>query len=45
MHFLKYALSTINNWIDTMGLLSILKKVKLKERELRIIILGLDNAG
>eukprot|EP01039_Chlorochromonas_danica_P002875 gene2875-3139_t len=28
-----------------MGLLSILKKVKLKERELRIIILGLDNAG
>ncbi|RYH12627.1 hypothetical protein EON65_37740 [archaeon] len=29
----------------SMGLLSILKKVKLKERELRIVILGLDNAG
>lgn len=28
-----------------MGLLSILKKVKMKERELRILILGLDNAG
>lgn len=28
-----------------MGLLSILKKVKQKERELRLLILGLDNAG
>ena len=28
-----------------MGLLTILKKVKQKERELRILILGLDNAG
>eukprot|EP00045_Choanoeca_perplexa_P005252 m.44506 g.44506 ORF g.44506 m.44506 type:complete len:185 (+) comp13019_c0_seq4:87-641(+) len=28
-----------------MGLLSILKKIKRKERELRILILGLDNAG
>jgi hypothetical protein len=28
-----------------MGLLSILKKVKAKEKELRILILGLDNAG
>lgn len=28
-----------------MGLLSILKKVKEKERELRILVLGLDNAG
>mmetsp|Transcript_25373 Transcript_25373/g.62446 ORF Transcript_25373/g.62446 Transcript_25373/m.62446 type:complete len:187 (+) Transcript_25373:64-624(+) len=28
-----------------MGLLSILKKVKEKEREVRILILGLDNAG
>ncbi|KAL7505364.1 hypothetical protein ACHAWX_000606 [Stephanocyclus meneghinianus] len=28
-----------------MGLLSILKKVKEKEKEVRILILGLDNAG
>jgi ADP-ribosylation factor-like protein 2 len=28
-----------------MGLLSILKKVKAKEREVRLLILGLDNAG
>ncbi|KAG5179462.1 ARL2, ARF-like ras superfamily GTPase [Tribonema minus] len=28
-----------------MGLLSILKKVKEKEREVRLLILGLDNAG
>ena len=28
-----------------MGLLTILKKVKQKERDLRILILGLDNAG
>jgi ADP-ribosylation factor-like protein 2 len=28
-----------------MGLLSILKKVKAKEKELRLLILGLDNAG
>ena len=28
-----------------MGLLTILKKVKQRERELRILILGLDNAG
>eukprot|EP01064_Diplonema_japonicum_P002294 TRINITY_DN11464_c0_g1_i1.p2 TRINITY_DN11464_c0_g1~~TRINITY_DN11464_c0_g1_i1.p2 ORF type:complete len:185 (+),score=69.76 TRINITY_DN11464_c0_g1_i1:787-1341(+) len=28
-----------------MGLLSILKKVKLKEKEMRILMLGLDNAG
>ena len=28
-----------------MGLLTILKKVKSKEREVRVLILGLDNAG
>ena len=28
-----------------MGLLSILKKVKSKEKEMRLLILGLDNAG
>eukprot|EP00039_Didymoeca_costata_P010769 m.145870 g.145870 ORF g.145870 m.145870 type:complete len:185 (-) comp14958_c0_seq11:1730-2284(-) len=28
-----------------MGLLSILKKVKRKEKEMRLLILGLDNAG
>ncbi|KAJ9456269.1 ADP-ribosylation factor-like protein 2 [Diplonema papillatum] len=28
-----------------MGLLTILKKVKLKEKEMRILMLGLDNAG
>jgi len=28
-----------------MGLLSILKKVKAKEKEVRILLLGLDNAG
>ena len=28
-----------------MGLLTILKKIKQKEKELRILILGLDNAG
>jgi ADP-ribosylation factor-like protein 2 len=28
-----------------MGLLSILKKIKEKEKQLRILILGLDNAG
>ncbi|XP_033062898.1 ADP-ribosylation factor-like protein 2 isoform X3 [Trachypithecus francoisi] len=29
----------------TMGLLTILKKMKQKERELRLLMLGLDNAG
>jgi ADP-ribosylation factor-like protein 2 len=28
-----------------MGLLTILKKMKEKEKEMRILILGLDNAG
>jgi small GTP-binding protein len=28
-----------------MGLLSIIRKLKLKEREMRLLILGLDNAG
>ena len=28
-----------------MGLLKIIKKTKAKERELRLLILGLDNAG
>lgn len=28
-----------------MGLLTILKKMKQKERELRLLMLGLDNAG
>lgn len=28
-----------------MGLLSILKKLKLKEKQIRLLILGLDNAG
>eukprot|EP01028_Stygiella_incarcerata_P012715 TRINITY_DN80252_c0_g1_i1.p1 TRINITY_DN80252_c0_g1~~TRINITY_DN80252_c0_g1_i1.p1 ORF type:complete len:185 (-),score=51.10 TRINITY_DN80252_c0_g1_i1:105-659(-) len=28
-----------------MGLLTILKKVKLKEKEMRLLVLGLDNAG
>lgn len=28
-----------------MGLLSILKKVRQKEREMRILMVGLDNAG
>jgi len=28
-----------------MGLLTILKKVKQKEQEIRVLILGLDNAG
>jgi ADP-ribosylation factor-like protein 2 len=28
-----------------MGLLTILKKIKQREQELRILILGLDNAG
>lgn len=28
-----------------MGLLTILKKVKRKEKEIRILLLGLDNAG
>ena len=28
-----------------MGLLTILKKVKQKEKEVRLLILGLDNAG
>jgi len=28
-----------------MGLLSILKKLKQKEKEMRILMLGLDNAG
>jgi len=30
---------------QNMGLLSILKKVKAKEKEVRLLILGLDNAG
>lgn len=30
---------------STMGLLSILKKMKKKEREVRLLVLGLDNAG
>lgn len=28
-----------------MGLLTIIRKIKMKEREMRILILGLDNAG
>lgn len=28
-----------------MGLLTVLKKVRRKEREIRILMLGLDNAG
>jgi ADP-ribosylation factor-like protein 2 len=28
-----------------MGLLTLLRKIKTKEKELRILILGLDNAG
>ena len=28
-----------------MGLLKVIKKTKQKEREVRILILGLDNAG
>lgn len=32
-------------WVSIMGLLTILKKIKQKEQELRILILGLDNAG
>jgi ADP-ribosylation factor-like protein 2 len=28
-----------------MGLLTILRKLKEKEREIRVLILGLDNAG
>ena len=28
-----------------MGLLSIIKKIKQKEKEIRILILGLDNSG
>ena len=28
-----------------MGLLTLLRKIKRKEKELRILILGLDNAG
>jgi ADP-ribosylation factor-like protein 2 len=28
-----------------MGLLSIIRKLKVKEREMRLLILGLDNAG
>ena len=28
-----------------MGLLTILKKVKQKEKEVRLLMLGLDNAG
>ena len=28
-----------------MGLLKILKKIKEKEKEIRLLILGLDNAG
>ena len=31
--------------LSKMGLLTILKKMKVKEREMRILILGLDNAG
>lgn len=30
---------------DIMGLLSIIRKNKLKERELRLLFLGLDNSG
>ena len=32
-------------WAAEMGLLTILKKVKQKEREVRVLMLGLDNAG
>jgi ADP-ribosylation factor-like protein 2 len=32
-------------WQITMGLLTILKKVKEEEQEIRLLILGLDNAG
>lgn len=30
---------------NRMGLLTILKKVKQKEKEMRVLLLGLDNAG
>lgn len=36
-------LALINNF--SMGLLSIIKKTKAKEKEVRLLILGLDNAG
>jgi hypothetical protein len=36
---------SFQNILNNMGLLTILKKVKQKEKELRILILGLDNAG
>ena len=31
--------------VNAMGLLSIIKKTKAKEREMRVLVLGLDNAG
>ena len=33
------------NLSEKMGLLTILKKTKEKEKEMRLLILGLDNAG
>jgi hypothetical protein len=48
MKWVSFAFFIFLNHFSTtrkMGLLTILKKVKQKERELRILILGLDNAG
>uniref|UniRef100_A0A8C8BVV3 ADP-ribosylation factor-like protein 2 n=4 Tax=Oncorhynchus TaxID=8016 RepID=A0A8C8BVV3_ONCTS len=37
--------ATVYQTFVTMGLLTILKKMKHKEREMRLLMLGLDNAG
>lgn len=46
MRYFSFCLWTVNHSnLVAMGLLSIIKKTKRKEREMRILMLGLDNAG
>ena len=42
---IEFAFTIFDKEIKNMGLLSIIRKLKQKERETRILILGLDNAG
>ena len=37
--------SAFRHWDATMGLLKIIRKTKKREREMRVLMLGLDNAG
>jgi hypothetical protein len=44
-HVVKYFVVVATAAAAVMGLLTIIKKVKAKEKEVRILMVGLDNAG